>query len=75
MYLIYLAASGLTCGTRAQYLWRTGLVACGILDPQPGIEPMSLALEGRFLTTGPREKSLSGCLTHCLIELFVFLLL
>ena len=27
-------------------------VACGILVPQPGIEPKSPALQGRFLTTG-----------------------
>ena len=26
--------------------------ACGILVPRPGIIPISLALEGRFLTTG-----------------------
>ena len=26
--------------------------ACGILVPQPGIEPKSPALQGRFLTTG-----------------------
>ena len=32
--------------------------ACGILVPRPGIEPMSPALEGRFLTTGPPGKSL-----------------
>ncbi|XP_043330359.1 phosphoinositide 3-kinase regulatory subunit 6 isoform X3 [Cervus canadensis] len=31
--------------------------ACGILVPQPGIEPMSSALQGGFLTTGPPEKS------------------
>ena len=38
-----------------------GLVApkaCGILIPQPGIEPVSPALEGGFLTTGPPGKSL-----------------
>ena len=29
------------------------LTACEILVPQPGIEPESSALEGRFLTTGP----------------------
>ena len=33
-------------------------VACGILVPQPGIEPGSPALQGRFLTTGPLLKSL-----------------
>ena len=32
-------------------------MACGILVPQPGIKPASPALEGRFLTTGPPEKS------------------
>ena len=32
--------------------------AYGILVPQPGIEPVSPALEGRFLTTGPPGKSL-----------------
>ena len=32
--------------------------ACGILAPQPGIESVSHALEGRFLTTGPPGKSL-----------------
>ena len=32
-------------------------VACGILIPQPGIEPMSPALQGRFLTTGLLGKS------------------
>ena len=33
--------------------------ACGILVPQPGIKPMSPALEGGFLTTGPPGKSLT----------------
>lgn len=31
--------------------------ACGILLTQPGIEPTSLAWEGRFLLTGPPGKS------------------
>ena len=31
--------------------------ACGILVPQPWIEPMSPALEGRVLTTRPPIKS------------------
>lgn len=32
--------------------------ACGIvLDPRPGIKPVSIALAGRFLTTGPPGKS------------------
>ena len=33
-------------------------VACGILVPQQGMEPMSSALQGRFLTTEPSRKSL-----------------
>ena len=32
--------------------------ACGILVPEPGIEPTSPALEVRFLTTGLSGKSL-----------------
>ena len=32
-------------------------VAYGILDPQPGIEPTSPALEGGLLTTGLPGKS------------------
>ena len=32
--------------------------ACEIVVPQPGTEPMSPALEGGFLTTGPPGKSL-----------------
>ena len=35
-----------------------GHKACGILDPQPGMEPPSPALEGEVLTTGPPGKSL-----------------
>ena len=31
--------------------------ACGILVPQPGIEPLSPALGGRFSTAGPPGKS------------------
>ena len=31
--------------------------SCGILVLQPGFEPASPALEGRFLTTGPPGKS------------------
>ena len=31
---------------------------CGTLFPYPGIKPVSPALQGRFLTTGPAEKSL-----------------
>ena len=31
--------------------------ACGILVPSPEVEPVSPALEGGFLTTGPPGKS------------------
>ena len=34
-----------------------GRKACGILAPQPGIEPATPALEGDVLTTGPPGKS------------------
>ena len=37
--------------------WFFGPGACGILAPQPGIEPAPPALEGKVLTTGPPEKS------------------
>ena len=40
-------------------------VACGTLVPQSGIKPMSPALEGRFLTTGPPGKSLFLFLLFC----------
>ena len=39
---------------------------CGILVPQPGIEPVSPAFQGGFLSTGPPGKSL--------IHLFSFLI-
>ena len=71
--------SGLSCSThfccvtRDLSLWRvdsvvvaSGLscsVAYGILVPRPGMEPVSLAVEGGFLTTGPRGKSQVGLLT------------
>ena len=55
-----------SCGTQA--LEREGPVvvvhglscpvACGILVPRPGIEPLSPSLEGGFLTSGPPGKSL-----------------
>ena len=33
---------------------------CGVVVPRPGIAPVSPALAGEFLTTGPPEKFLSG---------------
>ena len=38
--------------------WPLAYEACGILAPQPGIEPTSPALEGEVLTTGPPGKSM-----------------
>ena len=51
---ILIAARGLLsrCGT-----WVYCPMACGILVPGPGIEPVPPALEGRFLTTEPPGKS------------------
>ena len=34
------------------------LAACGILVPQPGIEPVPLHWEHGVLTTGPAQKSI-----------------
>ena len=36
--------------------WLSCPLACGFLVPEPGIELMSPALAGRFLTTGPSGK-------------------
>ena len=43
------AACGLSCHT-----------ACGILVPQPGIQPTSSALTGGFLTTRPSQETKVG---------------
>ena len=37
-----------------------GLVALGILVPQPGIEPVSSSLQGGFLTSGSAGKFQKG---------------
>ena len=37
--------------------WFFGHETCGILAPQPGIEPVPLALEGEILTTELQRKS------------------
>ena len=49
-----------SCGTRAQLLRSTWNL------PGPGIEPVSAALAGRFLTTAPRGKSLT------FVSIFIF---
>jgi len=38
-------------------LWHRLSCELGILIPQPGIEPMSPALKGEFLTTEPPGES------------------
>ena len=65
--LFFLSVSGLSCSTRALLLRGASSVvvvhrhscplACGILVPRPGIEPVSPALEGRYFTTGPPGNS------------------
>ena len=40
------------------YFLASGLKACGIFPPQPGIKPTCPALEGAGLITGPPGKSL-----------------
>ena len=42
--------------------------ACGILVPQPGVEPTSPALEGRFLTTGLNQGSHEVHACHFLLK-------
>lgn len=40
-------------------MWYRGLAALRPVGfPRPGVEPVSSALAGRFLTTGPSVKSL-----------------
>ena len=47
-------------------------MACGILVPQPGTEPTYTALEGRFLTTGPRGKPQEDILMRlCTLQLML----
>ena len=41
--------------------WLFGFQACGILVPQPGIEPTPSALEAEVLTPGPPGKSHQQC--------------
>ena len=70
----YLTVSDLSCGTwdmcyvtQDLSLQSRGLVVALLHDPQPGIEPSSPALQGRFLTTGPPEKSLQGLIINSLL--------
>ena len=57
--LIYFSSSGLSCWGGGPSLRCTVslAVACGILVRWPGIQPVSPALQGRFLPSGPPGKS------------------
>ena len=53
-------AQALECtGLSSCGAWLSCPAACWILVTRPGIKPVSLALEGGFITTGPAGKSLS----------------
>ena len=66
----------LRCTDPLAVAWGLGCtVARGIIVPQPGIQPESPVLEGRFLSMGPPGKSLLGstcgpgvCLLRSLVE-------
>ena len=70
---IYLTVLGLSYGMKAAEC--VGLVvaaftvACGILLPRLGIEPVSPALEGGFLTIGPPGESLDSSFEICFCAL------
>ena len=56
---------GFSCQRLGSLVVACGLsccVACGILLSRPGIQPVSPALKGEFLTTGPPGKSLGHLL-------------
>ena len=47
-------------GVLLHYCLFYGLMACGILFPRPGMEPTSLALEGKVVMLDCQGKSLFG---------------
>ena len=61
LQLWFVGSQGLSrCSTQLLWLWCSGFIAprhVGISVPPPGTEPMSSALEGRVLTSGPPGKS------------------
>ena len=61
VYLFYLVASGLLCGAGSRGLRLSCREAYGVLVPPPGIELVSPALDGGFLTTRPPGKSPDVC--------------
>ena len=55
-WLLLLRGAG--AGVQAQRCGAQAQLSCGMGNlPGPGIKPMSPALEGEFLTTGPARKS------------------
>ena len=57
---------------RLQELWHTGsAVLCYVGIPGLGIGPVSPALAGRFLTTGPPGKSATAFILYCFLILLV----
>ena len=80
---VYLNVSGLSCGMWKLpcVMWKLSLqfinsglrcfVACGILVPRPGIEPVSPVLQSRFLTTGPPGKP--HIFSYCFLTIFTVL--
>ena len=61
----FVAGRDSSCDLQALWYGLCGSVACGILVPQAGVEPVSFALVGRFLTTGPAGKSQSLVYFSC----------
>ena len=70
--VICLDASGLSCSTWASLIVAHGLscpTACGILVLQPGVEPVSPALEGRVSTTELPKKCLYAIFFNSLFKM------
>ena len=61
----FVAGRDTSCDSQALWYGLCCSVVCGILVPQAGIEPVSFALVGRFLTTGPAGKSQSLVYFSC----------
>lgn len=57
-------------------MWYRGLAALRPVGfPRPGVEPVSSALAGRFLTTGPSVKSLDFFFFTFVLKSFGFFVL
>ena len=61
----FVACRDTSCDSKALWYGLCCSVACGILVPQAGVEPVSFALVGKFLTTGPAGKSQSVVYFSC----------